>query len=51
MRIADVFQAVPALILALDVIATALGSSIENAILGIAVVRWTAFARLMRAGC
>jgi peptide/nickel transport system permease protein len=49
MRIADVFQAVPALILAMT-IATALGPSIENAILGIAVVRWTAFARLMRAG-
>jgi peptide/nickel transport system permease protein len=49
MRIADVFQAVPALVLAMT-IATALGPSIENAILGIAVVRWTAFARLMRAG-
>jgi peptide/nickel transport system permease protein len=49
MRIADIFQAVPALILAMT-IATALGPSIENAILGIAVVRWTAFARLMRAG-
>ncbi len=49
MRLADIFQAVPALILAMT-IATALGPSIENAIIGIAVVRWTAYARLMRAG-
>jgi peptide/nickel transport system permease protein len=49
MRIADIFQAVPPLILAMTV-STALGPSIENAIIGIALVRWTAYARLMRAG-
>jgi peptide/nickel transport system permease protein len=49
MRIADIFQAVPSLILAMT-ISTALGPSIENAILGIVLVRWTAYARLMRAG-
>lgn len=49
MRLADIFQAVPALILAMT-ISTALGPSIENAILGIALVRWTTYARLMRAG-
>lgn len=49
MRLADIFQAIPPLILAMT-ISTALGPSIENAVLGIALVRWTAYARLMRAG-
>lgn len=49
MRVADIFQAVPPLILAMT-ISTALGPSIENAILGIVLVRWTSYARLMRAG-
>jgi peptide/nickel transport system permease protein len=47
MRITDIFLAVPSLVLALA-IATAMGPSIENAIIGIAAVRWTTYARLMR---
>lgn len=47
MRISDIFLAVPDLILAIA-IATALGPSINNAIIGIALVRWTHYARLMR---
>jgi peptide/nickel transport system permease protein len=49
MRITDIFLAVPTLVLALT-IATALGASIESAIIGIAMVRWTQYARLMRSG-
>ena len=47
MRITDVFLAFPDLVMAL-VVATALGTSIESAIIGIAIVRWTSYARLMR---
>ncbi len=47
MRIADIFLAFPDLVMAL-VVATALGTSIESAIIGIAIVRWTSYARLMR---
>ncbi len=47
MRITDIFLAFPDLVMAL-VVATALGTSIESAIIGIAIVRWTAYARLMR---
>lgn len=49
MRITDIFLSVPGLVLALT-IATALGPSIENATIGIAMVRWTHYARLMRSG-
>ena len=47
MRITDIFLAFPDLVMAL-VVATALGTSIESAIIGIAIVRWTSYARLMR---
>ncbi len=47
MRVTDIFLAFPDLIMAL-VVATALGTSIESAIIGIAIVRWTSYARLMR---
>ena len=47
MRITDIFLAFPDLVMAL-VVATALGTSIESAIVGIAIVRWTSYARLMR---
>jgi peptide/nickel transport system permease protein len=47
MRAADIFLAFPGLIMAL-IIASALGASIESAIVGIAMVRWTGYARLMR---
>jgi len=49
MRVTDIFMSVPSLVLALT-IATSLGSSIESATLGIAMVRWTQYARLMRSG-
>ncbi len=49
MRVTDVFLAFPDLVMAL-VVASALGASIESAIIGIAIVRWTAYARLMRSG-
>ena len=47
MRATDVFLAFPGLVMAL-IIASALGASIESAIIGIALVRWTGYARLMR---
>ena len=47
MRVTDIFLAFPDLVMAL-VVATALGTSIESAIVGIAIVRWTSYARLMR---
>ena len=47
MRITDIFLAFPDLVMAL-VVATALGTGIESAIIGIAIVRWTSYARLMR---
>ena len=47
MRVTDIFLAFPDLVMAL-VVATALGTSIESAIIGIAIVRWTSYARLMR---
>ncbi|MCZ7568828.1 MAG: ABC transporter permease [Ardenticatenaceae bacterium] len=49
MRITDIFLAVPGLVLALTV-ATALGPALENAIIGVAAVQWTHYARLMRSG-
>lgn len=49
MRLTDIFLSVPSLILALA-IATALGPSIVTATIGIALVRWTHYARLMRSG-
>lgn len=47
MRITDVFFAFPALILAMA-IAGALGPSLENAMVAIAVVSWPVYARLVR---
>jgi ABC-type dipeptide/oligopeptide/nickel transport system permease subunit len=47
MRATDIFLAFPGLVMAL-IIASALGASIESAIIGIALVRWTGYARLMR---
>ena len=47
MRITDIFLAFPDLVMAL-VVATALGTGIESAIIGISIVRWTSYARLMR---
>ena len=47
MRATDIFLAFPGLVMAL-IIASALGASIESAIVGIALVRWTGYARLMR---
>ena len=49
MRITDIFLAFPELVMAL-VIASALGGSIESAIIGITLVRWTGYARVMRSG-
>jgi len=48
MRLTDVFFAFPALILAMA-IAGALGPSLTNAIIAIAVVSWPVYARLVRA--
>jgi peptide/nickel transport system permease protein len=47
MRATDIFLAFPGLVMAL-IVASALGASIESAIIGIALVRWTGYARLMR---
>lgn len=47
MRITDVFLSVPAMVLAVTV-STALGPSITNLTIGIALARWTIYARLMR---
>lgn len=47
MRVTDIFFAFPALILAMA-IAGALGPSIENAMIAIAVVTWPVYARLVR---
>lgn len=47
MRITDVFLSVPAMVLAVTV-STALGPSITNLTIGIAMARWTIYARLMR---
>ena len=49
MRITDIFLSVPSLIFAM-VVATALGPSLYTATIGIAMVRWTQYARLMRSG-
>ena len=49
MRITDIFLSVPDLVMAL-VIATSLGASIDAAIIGITLVRWTGYARLIRSG-
>lgn len=48
MRIVDMFQAIPELILALA-IAAALGPSLRNIVVAIAVVYWARYARLIRA--
>jgi peptide/nickel transport system permease protein len=47
MRITDVFFAFPSLILAMA-IAGALGPSLENALIAVAVVSWPIYARLLR---
>jgi peptide/nickel transport system permease protein len=47
MRITDVFLSIPGLVLAMA-IAAALGPSIQNVILALAVVWWTWYARLSR---
>jgi peptide/nickel transport system permease protein len=47
MRLTDVFLAFPALVLALA-IAAALGSSLNNAVLAVAVVWWPWYARMVR---
>lgn len=47
MRITDVFMAFPQLILAMA-ISSALGPSLENAIIAISLTEWTVFARLAR---
>ena len=48
MRFTDIFLAFPSLILAMA-IAAALGSSVTNTILAVAVVSWPGYARLVRA--
>jgi peptide/nickel transport system permease protein len=48
MRVTDIFLAFPSLILAMA-IAAALGSSVGNTILAVAVVSWPSYARLVRA--
>ena len=48
MRLTDVFFAFPALILAMA-ISGALGPSLTNAMIAIAVVSWPVYARLVRA--
>lgn len=47
MRITDIFMAFPRLILAMA-IAAALGPSLENVVIAIAMWQWTTFARLVR---
>lgn len=47
MRVTDIFLSLPTLVLALT-IAASLGGGIQSAIIGVALVRWTAYARLMR---
>ncbi|MGC9019553.1 MAG: nickel transporter permease [Candidatus Bipolaricaulaceae bacterium] len=47
MRLTDVFMAFPQLILAMA-ISSALGPSLENAIIAISLTEWTVFARLAR---
>ncbi len=49
MRITDIFLSFPDLIMAI-VVASALGNNIESAIVGICLVRWTGYARVMRSG-
>ena len=48
MRITDIFLAFPRLILALALVA-ALGASLENAVLAIALTTWSPYARIARA--
>jgi peptide/nickel transport system permease protein len=47
MRVTDIFFAFPSLILAMA-IAGALGPSLENALIAVAVVTWPVYARLIR---
>ena len=47
MRAADIFLAVPSFLLAMAIVA-ALGASIQNAILAIAIAWWPRYARLLR---
>ncbi|MEI7769769.1 MAG: nickel transporter permease [Chloroflexales bacterium] len=47
MRVTDIFFAFPSLILAMS-IAGALGPSLQNALIAVAVVSWPIYARLMR---
>ena len=49
MRVTDVFLSVPDLVMAL-VIATSLGAGIDAAIIGITMVRWPGYGRLIRSG-
>ena len=49
MRITDIFLSFPDLIMAI-VVAAAVGNNIEAAIVGICLVRWTGYARVMRSG-
>ena len=49
MRVTDIFLSFPDLIMAI-VVASALGNNIESAIVGICLVRWTGYARVMRSG-
>lgn len=49
MRVTDIFLSFPDLIMAI-VVASALGNNIEAAIVGICLVRWTGYARVMRSG-
>jgi peptide/nickel transport system permease protein len=48
MRITDIFFAFPSLILAMA-ISAALGRSLENAVIAVALVNWPSYARLVRA--
>ena len=47
MRVTDIFFAFPSLILAMA-IAGALGPSLQNALIAVAVVTWPVYARLVR---
>jgi peptide/nickel transport system permease protein len=47
MRATDIFLAFPGLVMAM-IIASAFGTSVESAIIGISLVRWPGYARLMR---
>lgn len=50
MRLMDIFQAIPSMLLAIS-ISAALGNGIKNCIIALAVARITGFARMARAAC